>query len=64
MSLTKGAITRSVFDGLDLTKAASAKVVKATFALPGNQIDEGRAFRGGEGRCGTISSGKGYTGIR
>ena len=33
MTLTKEAITRSVFDHLDLSKAASAKAVEATFEI-------------------------------
>jgi nucleoid DNA-binding protein len=33
MTLTKEAITRLVFDRLDLSKAASAKAVKSTFEI-------------------------------
>jgi nucleoid DNA-binding protein len=33
MTLTKEVITRSVFDRLDLSKAASAKAVETTFEI-------------------------------
>jgi integration host factor subunit alpha len=41
MTLTKEAITRSVFDRLDLSKAASAKAVEATFEIIKKSLEGG-----------------------
>jgi integration host factor subunit alpha len=41
MTLTKEAITRSVFDRLDLSKAASAKTVEATFEIIKKTLETG-----------------------
>jgi integration host factor subunit alpha len=41
MTLTKEAITRSVFDRLDLSKVASAKAVEATFEIIKNTLENG-----------------------
>jgi integration host factor subunit alpha len=44
MALTKEAITRSVFDRLDLSKAASAKAVEATFEIIKKTLEGGEDF--------------------
>jgi integration host factor subunit alpha len=41
MTLTKEVITRSVFDRLDLSKAASAKAVEATFEIIEKTLEAG-----------------------
>jgi integration host factor subunit alpha len=41
MTLTKEAITRSIFDRLDLSKAASAKAVETTFEIIKNTLENG-----------------------
>jgi integration host factor subunit alpha len=41
MTLTKEAITRSVFDRLDLSKAASAKAVETTFEIVKKTLESG-----------------------
>lgn len=41
MTLTKEAITRSVFNRLDLSKTASAKAVEATFEIIKNTLENG-----------------------
>ena len=41
MTLTREAITRSVFDRLDLSKAASAKAVEATFEIIKQTLETG-----------------------
>jgi integration host factor subunit alpha len=41
MTLTKEVITRSVFDRLNLTKAASAKAVEATFEIIKKTLENG-----------------------
>jgi integration host factor subunit alpha len=41
MTLTKASITRSVFDRLDLSKAASAKAVEATFEIIKKTLESG-----------------------
>ena len=41
MTLTKEAITRSVFDRLDLSKAVSAKAVEATFEIIKKTLESG-----------------------
>jgi integration host factor subunit alpha len=41
MTLTREAITRSVFDRLDLSKAASARVVEATFEIIKKTLESG-----------------------
>ena len=41
MTLTKEAITRSVFDRLDLSKAASAKAVEAIFEIIKKTLEGG-----------------------
>jgi integration host factor subunit alpha len=41
MTLTREAITRSVFDRLDLSKAASAKAVEATFEIIKKTLEKG-----------------------
>jgi nucleoid DNA-binding protein len=41
MTLTKEAITRSVLDRLDLSKAASAKAVAATFEIIKKTLEAG-----------------------
>jgi integration host factor subunit alpha len=42
MTLAKEAITRSVFDRLDLSKAASARAVEATFEIIKKTLEEGQ----------------------
>jgi nucleoid DNA-binding protein len=42
MTLTKDAITRSILDRLDLSKAASAKAVEATFEIIKNTLEGAR----------------------
>ena len=41
MTLTRDAITRSVCDRLDLSKAASAKAVEATFEIIKKTLEDG-----------------------
>jgi integration host factor subunit alpha len=41
MTVTKEAITRSVFDRLDLSKAASAKAVETTFEIVKKTLESG-----------------------
>jgi integration host factor subunit alpha len=41
MTLTKEAITRSVFERLGLTKAASASAVEATFEIVKKTLEDG-----------------------
>ncbi len=41
MTLTKDAINRSVFDRVDLSKAASAKAVEATFEIVKKTLEGG-----------------------
>jgi integration host factor subunit alpha len=41
MTLTKESITRSLFDRLDLSKAASAKAVEATFEIIKQTLEGG-----------------------
>ena len=41
MTLTKEAITRSIFDRLDLSKTASAKAVDATFEIIKKALEGG-----------------------
>jgi nucleoid DNA-binding protein len=41
MALTKEAITRSVFDRLDLSKTASAKAVETTFEIIKKTLEDG-----------------------
>jgi integration host factor subunit alpha len=41
MTLTKESITRSLFDRLDLSKAASAKAVEATFEIIKKTLESG-----------------------
>jgi integration host factor subunit alpha len=41
MTLTREAITKSVFDRLDLSKAASAKAVAATFEIIKKTLENG-----------------------
>lgn len=41
MTLTREAITRSVFDRLDLSKAASAKAIEATFEIIKKTLEGG-----------------------
>ncbi len=41
MTLTREAITRSVFDRLDLSKAASAKAVESTFEIIKKTLEGG-----------------------
>ena len=41
MTLTKEAITRSVFDRLDLSKAASARAVETTFEIIKKTLEGG-----------------------
>jgi integration host factor subunit alpha len=41
MTLTKDAITRAVFDRLDLSKAASARAVETTFEVIKNTLEAG-----------------------
>jgi integration host factor subunit alpha len=41
MTLTREAITRSVFDRLDLSKAVSAKAVEATFEIIKKTLEGG-----------------------
>jgi integration host factor subunit alpha len=41
MTLTREAITKSVFDRLDLPKAASARAVEATFEIIKRTLEDG-----------------------
>ena len=42
MTLTREAITKAVFDRLDLSKAASAKAVETTFEVIKNTLEGGK----------------------
>jgi integration host factor subunit alpha len=59
MTLTKEAITRSVFDRLDLSKAASAKAVEATFQIIKKSLENGEdVLISGFGKFGLKEKGK------